>query len=101
MIASCKTSSLIDFARLQDNSSDHRIEITFVNSEANQLAIMSAIQQNGFSAEIEFRPVGNFCPCVIVLSCHCQNVSNNTFMKFKNTLASCSGVVRVTDLLLQ
>ena len=97
VLVSCKTVPVNEFASGDDKQVNHKIEIIFVNSGANYSAIMHVIQQNGFSAEIQYYPIATNFQTFSVLFFRCCNVTEKSLVRFKNSLGSCNGVVSVCD----
>jgi hypothetical protein len=99
-VASCKTSKISDDTRT-GTIGDHKIEITFVNSDANYRMLMNAIEQVATVSEMQhYQVTSGMLQPLNVVSFSCYKVSSLTLVQFKNKISSCSGVVTIRDFIL-
>ena len=97
LIASCRAINTNDHSG-SDRQRDHLIEITFLNSEGNYSAVITAIQKNVLIVETQNYPVNTIYPSLTVLSVRCGNLSEIALSRLKAALGSCTGVVNVRDI---
>lgn len=96
MIASCKAISTNALDEPYSRTG-HLIEITFLNSESNYSAIVSAVQKNALSIELQYYPVNTVYPSLTVVSVRCPDVSETTLSRLKAAIGCCSGVIAIHD----
>ena len=100
VLVSCKASNVNGFEGSGHRQDDHKIEITFVNSDVNYYAVMNAINQHSYTYNLQYYAVNNIYQPLNVVCFTCYKISDQALLQFKNKIGACSGVVNIHDTIL-